>query len=50
MPSGVPVATVGDRRVGERRDPRRPDPGLTDPEASAQLCKFKDDLAEGLKL
>lgn len=50
MPSGVPVATVGIDASMNAAILAAQIVGLTDPEAQAQLWKFKDDLAEGLKL
>ena len=50
MPSGVPVATVGIDASVNAAILAAQIVGLTDPEAQAQLWKFKDDLAEGLKL
>ena len=50
MPSGVPVATVGTDASMNAAILAAQIVGLTDPEAQAQLWKFKDDLAEGLKL
>jgi len=50
MPSGVPVATVGIDASVNAAILAAQIVGLTDPEAQARLWKFKDDLAEGLKL
>jgi 5-(carboxyamino)imidazole ribonucleotide mutase len=50
MPSGVPVATVGIDASVNAAILAAQIVGLTDPDAQAQLWKFKDDLAEGLKL
>ena len=50
MPSGVPVATVGIDASVNAAILAAQIVGLTDPGAQAQLWKFKDDLAEGLKL
>jgi 5-(carboxyamino)imidazole ribonucleotide mutase len=50
MPSGVPVATVGIDASVNAAILAAQIVGLTDPEAHARLWKFKDDLAEGLKL
>ena len=50
MPSGVPVATVGIDAAVNAAILAAQIVGLTDPEAQMQLWKFKDDLAEGLRL
>jgi 5-(carboxyamino)imidazole ribonucleotide mutase len=50
MPSGVPVATVGIDASVNAAILAAQIVGLTDPDAQARLWKFKDDLAEGLKL
>jgi 5-(carboxyamino)imidazole ribonucleotide mutase len=50
MPSGVPVATVGIDAAVNAAILAAQIVGLTDPDAQMQLWKFKDDLAEGLRL
>ena len=50
MPSGVPVATVGIDAAVNAAILAAEIVGLTDPGVQASLWKFRDDLAEGLKL
>jgi 5-(carboxyamino)imidazole ribonucleotide mutase len=50
MPKGVPVATVGVDAAVNAAVLAAQIVGLTDDEVQAMLWKFKDDLAEGLKL
>jgi 5-(carboxyamino)imidazole ribonucleotide mutase len=50
MPSGVPVATVGIDAAVNAAILAAQIVGLTDPDSQMQLWKFKDDLAEGLRL
>jgi 5-(carboxyamino)imidazole ribonucleotide mutase len=50
MPSGVPVATVGVDAAVNAAVLAAQIVGLTDPDVQARLWKFKDDLAEGLRL
>jgi phosphoribosylaminoimidazole carboxylase PurE protein len=50
MPSGVPVATVGTDAAVNAAVLAAEIVGLTDPDVQMQLWKFKDDLAEGLRL
>jgi 5-(carboxyamino)imidazole ribonucleotide mutase len=50
MPTGVPVATVGVEAAVNAAVLAAQVVGLSDPEVQALLWRFKDDLAEGLKL
>ena len=50
MPSGVPVATVGVDASVNAAVLAAQILGVGDPEIQARLWKFKDDLAEGLRL
>jgi 5-(carboxyamino)imidazole ribonucleotide mutase len=50
MPSGVPVATVGVDASVNAAILAAQIVGVGDPEIQARLWKFKDDLAEGLRL
>jgi 5-(carboxyamino)imidazole ribonucleotide mutase len=50
MPSGVPVATVGVDAAVNAAVLAAQVLGVGDPELQAKIWKFKDDLAEGLKL
>ena len=50
MPSGVPVATVGVDASVNAAVLAAQIVGVGDPEVQAALWRFKDDLAEGLKL
>lgn len=50
MPSGVPVATVGVDAAVNAAILAAEIVGVGDPEIQARLWKFKDDLAEGLRL
>ena len=50
MPSGVPVATVGVDAGVNAGVLAAEIAGVGDPEIQARLWRFKDDLAEGLKL
>ncbi len=50
MPSGVPVATVGVDASVNAAILAAQILGVADPEIQARLWKFKDDLAEGLRL
>lgn len=50
MPSGVPVATVGVDAAVNAAVLAAEIVGVADPEVQKRLWKFKDDLAEGLKL
>jgi phosphoribosylaminoimidazole carboxylase PurE protein len=50
MPSGVPVATVGVDAAVNAAVLAAEIVGVSDPEVQKRLWKFKDDLAEGLKL
>ncbi len=50
MPSGVPVATVGVDAAVNAAVLAAQIVGVGDPEVQAKLWKFKDDLAEGLRL
>ncbi len=50
MPSGVPVATVGVDAPVNAAILAAQIVGVGDPEIQARLWKFKDDLAEGLRL
>jgi 5-(carboxyamino)imidazole ribonucleotide mutase len=50
MPSGVPVATVGIDAAVNAAVLAAQIVALTDPDVQKQLWKFKDDLAEGLRL
>lgn len=50
MPSGVPVATVGVDAAVNAAILAAEIVGVADPEIQARLWKFKDDLAEGLRL
>jgi 5-(carboxyamino)imidazole ribonucleotide mutase len=50
MPSGVPVATVGVDAAVNAAVLAAEIVGVGDPEVQAKLWKFKDDLAEGLRL
>lgn len=50
MPSGVPVATVGVDAAVNAAVLAAQIVGVADPEVQARLWKFKDDLAEGLRL
>jgi 5-(carboxyamino)imidazole ribonucleotide mutase len=50
MPTGVPVATVGVESSVNAAVLAAQIVGIGDPEVQAALWRFKDDLAEGLKL
>ena len=50
MPTGVPVATVGVESSVNAAVLAAQIIGVSDPEVQAALWRFKDDLAEGLKL
>ncbi len=50
MPTGVPVATVGVESSVNAAVLAAQIIGIADPEVQAALWRFKDDLAEGLKL
>lgn len=50
MPSGVPVATVGVDAAMNAAVLAAQIVGVTDPVVQKRLWRFKDDLAEGLKL
>jgi 5-(carboxyamino)imidazole ribonucleotide mutase len=50
MPTGVPVATVGVEAAVNAAVLAAQIVALSDPEVQALLWRFKDDLAEGLKL
>jgi len=50
MPSGVPVASVGVDASVNAAILAAQIAGVADPEIQARLWKFKDDLAEGLRL
>ncbi len=50
MPSGVPVATVGVDAAVNAAVLAAQILGVGDPDVQARLWKFKDDLAEGLRL
>ena len=50
MPTGVPVATVGVDAAVNAAVLAAQIVGTGDPEVQAALWRFKDDLAEGLKL
>jgi phosphoribosylaminoimidazole carboxylase PurE protein len=50
MPSGVPVATVGVDAAVNAAVLAAEIVGVADPEVQKRLWRFKDDLAEGLKL
>jgi len=50
MPSGVPVATVGVDAAVNAAVLAAEIVGVGNPEIQARLWKFKDDLAEGLRL
>ncbi|MFM8944341.1 MAG: AIR carboxylase family protein [Actinomycetota bacterium] len=50
MPAGVPVATVGPDAAVNAAVLAAEIVGIGDPELQAQLWRFKDDLAEGLRL
>jgi 5-(carboxyamino)imidazole ribonucleotide mutase len=50
MPTGVPVATVGVESAVNAAVLAAQIVGIGDPEVQAALWRFKDDLAEGLKL
>jgi 5-(carboxyamino)imidazole ribonucleotide mutase len=50
MPRGVPVATVGVDASVNAAILAAEIVGIGDPEIQARLWKFKDDLAEGLRL
>jgi len=50
MPSGVPVATVGVDAAVNAAILAAEIVGVGDPEIQARLWKFKDDIAEGLRL
>ena len=50
MPTGVPVATVGVEAAVNAAVLAAQIVGITRPEVQTLLWKFKDDLAEGLKL
>jgi 5-(carboxyamino)imidazole ribonucleotide mutase len=50
MPTGVPVATVGVDASVNAAVLAAQIIGITDPEVQTALWRFKDDLAEGLKL
>ena len=50
MPSGVPVATVGVDAAVNAAVLAAEIVGVAEPEVQKRLWKFKDDLAEGLKL
>lgn len=50
MPTGVPVATVGVDAAVNAAVLAAQIVGISDPEVQAALWRFKDDLAEGLKL
>ncbi len=50
MPTGVPVATVGVESSVNAAVLAAQIVGIADPEVQAALWRFKDDLAEGLKL
>jgi 5-(carboxyamino)imidazole ribonucleotide mutase len=50
MPSGVPVATVGVDAAVNAAILAAEIVGVADPDVQARLWKFKDDLAEGLRL
>jgi 5-(carboxyamino)imidazole ribonucleotide mutase len=50
MPAGVPVATVGPDAAVNAAVLAAEIVGVGDPELQAQLWRFKDDLAEGLRL
>lgn len=50
MPSGVPVATVGSDAAVNGAVLAAQIVGVTDPDLQARLWRFKDDLAEGLRM
>jgi 5-(carboxyamino)imidazole ribonucleotide mutase len=50
MPTGVPVATVGVEAAVNAAVLAAQIVALSDPDVQALLWRFKDDLAEGLKL
>ena len=50
MPSGVPVATVGSDAAVNGAVLAAQIVGITDPDLQARLWRFKDDLAEGLRM
>ena len=50
MPTGVPIATVGVDAAVNAAILAAQILGVGDEEVQAKLWKFKDDLAEGLKL
>jgi 5-(carboxyamino)imidazole ribonucleotide mutase len=50
MPTGVPIATVGVDAAVNAALLAAQILGIADEEVQAKLWKFKDDLAEGLKL
>jgi 5-(carboxyamino)imidazole ribonucleotide mutase len=50
MPTGVPIATVGVDAAVNAAILAVQILGVADEEMQAKLWKFKDDLAEGLKL
>jgi phosphoribosylcarboxyaminoimidazole (NCAIR) mutase len=50
MPTGVPIATVGVDASVNAAILAAQIIGITDEEVQSALWKFKDDLAEGLKL
>jgi 5-(carboxyamino)imidazole ribonucleotide mutase len=50
MPTGVPIATVGVDAAVNAAILAAEILGIADEEVQAKLWKFKDDLAEGLKL
>lgn len=50
MPSGVPIATVGIDAAVNAAILATQIVGLTDPDVQKRLWRFKDDLAEGLRI
>jgi 5-(carboxyamino)imidazole ribonucleotide mutase len=50
MPAGVPVAAVGVDAAVNAAVLAAEIVGVAEPEIQARLWKFKDDLAEGLRL
>jgi len=50
MPSGVPIATVGIDAAMNAAVLAVQIAGVGDPEVQKRLWRFKDDLAEGLRL